>query len=299
MTSFEIRGGNPLNGEVTPQGAKNEALQVLAATLLTPHPITIKNLPDILDVQAMIELLADMGVEVTRHTPNQYTFCARTIDLEYLISPAFQKKSGRLRGAVMLAGPLLARFKKAYIPQPGGDKIGRRRLDTHILGFQKLGARFDYDNEQHVFTLEADALTGTYMLLDEPSVTGTANILMAAITAKGKTRIYHAACEPYIQQLCRMLNRMGASISGIGSNLLTIQGVEPDSLQGCEHTILADMIEVGSFIGLAAMTSGDDARACSGVSITPGETALTRMPFGASSRATLRVKVDTKALVPA
>lgn len=227
MTSFEIRGGNPLNGEVTPQGAKNEALQVLAATLLTPHPITIKNLPDILDVQAMIELLADMGVEVTRHTPNQYTFCARTINLEYLISPAFQKKSGRLRGAVMLAGPLLARFKKAYIPQPGGDKIGRRRLDTHILGFQKLGARFDYDNEQHVFTLEADALTGTYMLLDEPSVTGTANILMAAITAKGKTRIYHAACEPYIQQLCRMLNRMGASISGIGSNLLTIRGLNP------------------------------------------------------------------------
>ena len=256
MTSFEIRGGNPLNGEVTPQGAKNEALQVLAATLLTPNPVTIKNLPNILDVQAMIELLADMGVEVTCHTPNEYTFCARDINLDYLISPAFQKKSGRLRGAVMLAGPLLARFEKAYIPQPGGDKIGRRRLDTHILGFQKLGARFEYDNEQHVFTLNADALTGTYMLLDEPSVTGTANILMAAITAKGKTRIYHAACEPYIQQLCRMLNRMGASISGIGSNLLTIQGVEPDSLQGCEHTILADMIEVGSFIGLAAMTSG-------------------------------------------
>lgn len=256
MTSFEIRGGNPLNGEVTPQGAKNEALQVLAATLLTPNPVTIKNLPNILDVQAMIELLADMGVEVTCHTPNEYTFCARNINLDYLISPAFQKKSGRLRGAVMLAGPLLARFKKAYIPQPGGDKIGRRRLDTHILGFQKLGARFQYDTEQHVFTLEADALTGTYMLLDEPSVTGTANILMAAITAKGKTRIYHAACEPYIQQLCRMLNRMGASISGIGSNLLTIRGVEPESLQGCEHTILADMIEVGSFIGLAAMTSG-------------------------------------------
>ncbi|MBU3677040.1 MAG: UDP-N-acetylglucosamine 1-carboxyvinyltransferase, partial [Chitinophagaceae bacterium] len=249
--------GNPLHGEVTPQGAKNEALQILAATLLTPHPVTIHNLPDILDVQAMIELLGDMGVAVTRHDANNYTFCARDINLDYLISPAFRKKSGRLRGAVMLAGPLLARFKKAYIPQPGGDKIGRRRLDTHILGFQKLGARFHYDEEQHVFTLEADALNGTYMLLDEPSVTGTANILMAAITAKGKTRIYHAACEPYIQQLCRLLNRMGAQISGIGSNLLTIRGVEPEKLQGCEHTILADMIEVGSFIGLAAMTSGD------------------------------------------
>lgn len=257
MTSFEIRGGNPLNGEVTPQGAKNEALQILAATLLTPHPVTIHNVPDILDVQAMIELLGDMGVEVTRHDANNYTFCARDINLEYLISAEFRKKSGRLRGAVMLAGPLLARFKKAYIPQPGGDKIGRRRLDTHILGFQKLGARFHYDEEQHVFTLDADALTGTYMLLDEPSVTGTANILMAAITAKGKSRIYHAACEPYIQQLCRLLNRMGAQISGIGSNLLTIRGVEPEKLQGCEHTILADMIEVGSFIGLAAMTSGD------------------------------------------
>lgn len=257
MTSFEIRGGNPLNGEVTPQGAKNEALQILAATLLTPNPVTIHNLPDILDVQAMIELLGDMGVEVTRHDANNYTFCAKDIHLDYLISPEFKKKSGRLRGAVMLAGPLLARFKKAYIPQPGGDKIGRRRLDTHILGFQKLGARFEYDDEQHVFTLEADVLTGTYMLLDEPSVTGTANILMAAITAKGKTRIYHAACEPYIQQLCRLLNRMGAQISGIGSNLLTIRGVEAERLQGCEHTILADMIEVGSFIGLAAMTSGD------------------------------------------
>ncbi len=257
MTSFEIRGGNPLNGEVTPQGAKNEALQILAATLLTPHPVTIHNVPDILDVQAMIELLGDMGVDVTRHDANNYTFCARDINLEYLISAEFRKKSGRLRGAVMLAGPLLARFKKAYIPQPGGDKIGRRRLDTHILGFQKLGARFHYDEEQHVFTLDADALTGTYMLLDEPSVTGTANILMAAITAKGKSRIYHAACEPYIQQLCRLLNRMGAQISGIGSNLLTIRGVEPEKLQGCEHTILADMIEVGSFIGLAAMTSGD------------------------------------------
>jgi UDP-N-acetylglucosamine 1-carboxyvinyltransferase len=257
MNSFEIIGGTPLNGEVTPQGAKNEALQILAATMLTSQKITIHNLPDILDVRALIELLVDLGVDVEKHSPNDYSFQAKNINLEYLISPEYKKKSGRLRGAVMLAGPLLARFKKAYIPQPGGDKIGRRRLDTHILGFEKLGATYTYNEEQHFFTLEANQLVGNYMLLDEPSVTGTANILMAAICAKGKTRIYNAACEPYLQQLCRLLNRMGASISGIGSNLLTIKGIDAESLVGCEHTILADMIEVGSFIGLAAMTGGD------------------------------------------
>ncbi|HMN32417.1 MAG: UDP-N-acetylglucosamine 1-carboxyvinyltransferase [Chitinophagaceae bacterium] len=256
-TSFEIRGGTPLNGEVTPQGAKNEALQVISAVLLSPYPITIKNIPDIIDVRLLIELLEEMGVQVKKHTANQYTFCAKNINLEYLISNEYKKKSGRLRGAVMLAGPLLARFKKAYIPQPGGDKIGRRRLDTHILGFEKLGVSYSYHDEEHFYTLKTKELKGTYLLLDEPSVTGTANILMAAIAAKGKTRIYNAACEPYIQQLCRMLNRMGARISGVGSNLLTINGVEIDSLKSCEHEILADMIEVGSFIGLAAMTGGD------------------------------------------
>jgi UDP-N-acetylglucosamine 1-carboxyvinyltransferase len=250
MNSFEIYGGTPLNGEVTPQGAKNEALQVIAATLLTPEKIIINNIPDIVDVRMLIELLQDLGVEVEKLTPNNYTFQAKEIDLEYLISTEYKKKSGKLRGAVMLAGPLLARFGKAYIPQPGGDKIGRRRLDTHILGFQKLGANYQYNQEEHFFTIETKGMVGTYMLLDEPSVTGTANILMAAVVAKGKTRIYNAACEPYLQQLCRMLNRMGARISGIGSNLLTV-------FKGCDHTILADMIEVGSFIGLAAMTGGD------------------------------------------
>ncbi|MBK8685537.1 MAG: UDP-N-acetylglucosamine 1-carboxyvinyltransferase [Bacteroidetes bacterium] len=257
MNSFEIYGGNPLNGEVQPQGAKNEALQVIAATLLTPHKVLIRNIPDIVDVRMLIELMQDLGVEVEKITPNEYAFEAKNINLEYLISPEYKKKSGKLRGAVMLAGPLLARFKKAYIPQPGGDKIGRRRLDTHILGFEKLGAKYHYHEEEHFFQLEADQLTGTYMLLDEPSVTGTANILMAAVVAKGKTRIYNAACEPYLQQLCRMLNRMGAHITGIGSNLLTVYGVDPESFMGCDHRILADMIEVGSFIGLAAMTGGD------------------------------------------
>lgn len=257
MNSFEIYGGNPLSGEVTPQGAKNEALQVLACTLISKEKIIIRNIPDILDVRMLIELLQDLGVEVEKHSPNEYSFQAKNINLEFLISPEYKKKSGKLRGAVMLAGPLLARFKKAYIPQPGGDKIGRRRLDTHILGFEKLGATYHYNDEEHFFTLEAKELKGTYMLLDEPSVTGTANILMAAVVAKGKTRIYNAACEPYLQQLCRMLNRMGARISGIGSNLLTIQGVDADSFKGCDHTILADMIEVGSFIGMAAMTGGD------------------------------------------
>ena len=257
MNSFEIYGGNPLSGEVTPQGAKNEALQVLACTLISKEKIIIRNIPDILDVRMLIELLQDLGVEVEKQSPNEYSFQAKNINLEFLISPEYKKKSGKLRGAVMLAGPLLARFKKAYIPQPGGDKIGRRRLDTHILGFEKLGATYHYNDEEHFFTLEAKELKGTYMLLDEPSVTGTANILVAAVVAKGKTRIYNAACEPYLQQLCRMLNRMGARISGIGSNLLTIQGVDADSFKGCDHTILADMIEVGSFIGMAAMTGGD------------------------------------------
>ncbi len=257
MNSFEIYGGVPLQGEVTPQGAKNEALQVIAATLMSPEKIRISNIPDILDVRMLIELLKDLGVEVEKHTPNEYSFQAKNVNLEYLISPEFKKKSGKLRGAVMLAGPMLARFKKAYIPQPGGDKIGRRRLDTHILGFEKLGANYHFNEDENLFTLTTDQLIGTYMLLDEPSVTGTANILMAAVVAKGKTRLYNAACEPYLQQLCRMLNRMGARISGIGSNLLTINGVDAESLKGCDHKILADMIEVGSFIGMAAMTGGD------------------------------------------
>jgi UDP-N-acetylglucosamine 1-carboxyvinyltransferase len=257
VNSFEIQGGAPLIGTVKPQGAKNEALQVISAVLLTAQPVTINNIPDILDVNALIDLLAAMGVQVERHTRSSATFTAADVNLDYLISPEFKQKSGKLRGSVMLAGPLLARFGKAYIPQPGGDKIGRRRLDTHILGFEKLGAQFTYNNQEHFFQLNAPKLTGTYMLLDEPSVTGTANVLMSAVVAEGKTRIYNAACEPYIQQLCRMLNRMGAKISGVGSNLLTVQGVDKNSFVGCDHTILADMIEVGSFIGMAAMTGGD------------------------------------------
>jgi UDP-N-acetylglucosamine 1-carboxyvinyltransferase len=257
VNSFEIIGGNPLSGTVRPQGAKNEALQILSAVLLTPEEVTINNIPDILDVNALIDLLADMGVEVNRVNRHTATFKANNVNLDYLISDVYKKKSGKLRGAVMLAGPLLARYGKAYIPQPGGDKIGRRRLDTHVLGFEKLGAKYTYHETEHFFEIIGDQLEGTYLLMDEPSVTGTANILMSAIVAKGKTRIYNAACEPYVQQLCRMLNRMGARISGIGSNLLTIQGVAKDSFRGTEHTILADMIEVGSFIGMAAMTQGE------------------------------------------
>jgi UDP-N-acetylglucosamine 1-carboxyvinyltransferase len=257
VNSFEIHGGNPLMGTVIPQGAKNEALQIIAAVLLTPHEVTINNIPDILDVNALIDLIADMGVKVTRVSRSVAKFEAKDVNLEYLISADFKKKSGKLRGSVMLAGPLLTRFGKAYIPQPGGDKIGRRRLDTHILGFEKLGAKYIYNENDHFFTITADKLVGTYLLMDEPSVTGTANVLMAAISAEGKTRIYNAACEPYIQQLCRMLNRMGAKISGVGSNLLTVQGIDKDAILGCDHTILADMIEVGSFIGMAAMTGGD------------------------------------------
>lgn len=259
MTSntFEIVGGKKLHGEIIPQGAKNEALQVIAAVVLTPDKITIHNIPDILDVQMLIQLLRDMGVLVERLSNNAFTFQAKDINLDYLISEDFKKKSGKLRGSVMLAGPLLARYNKAYIPQPGGDKIGRRRLDTHINAFEKLNVQTGYNNEEHFFTLETDRLEGTYILMEEPSVTGTANVLMSAICAEGKTRLYNAACEPYVQQLCRMLNRMGAEIEGIGSNLLTIKGVDVNKLHGTEHTVLADMIEVGSFIGLAAMTGSE------------------------------------------
>ncbi|HNU89011.1 MAG TPA: UDP-N-acetylglucosamine 1-carboxyvinyltransferase, partial [Ferruginibacter sp.] len=255
MQSFEVRGGKKLSGEITPQGAKNEALQIISAVLLTPEKVTIKNIPDIIDVNLLIELLGEMNVKISRQTRDTCTFQADEVDVDYLHSEAYHKKSGKLRGSVMLAGPMLARFKKAYIPKPGGDKIGRRRLDTHIIGFEKMGAHFSYHTDDGFFHLETTGLKGINMLLDEPSVTGTANILMAASMANGTTTIYNAACEPYIQQLCKMLNRMGAKISGIGSNMLSITGV--DSLGGTEHTMLPDMIEVGSFIGLAAMTQSD------------------------------------------
>jgi len=252
LNSFEVIGGKKLKGTIIPQGAKNEALQIISAVLLTPEKITIKNIPDILDVNLLIELLSDMDVKIERPDRHTCIFQADNINIDYLHSEAFRKKSGRLRGSVMLAGPLLARFRKAFIPKPGGDKIGRRRLDTHIIGFEKLGVSFNYQAEDGFFHLEAAELKGTFLLLDEPSVTGTANIVMAAVMAKGTTTIYNAACEPYLQQLCKMLNRMGAKISGIASNMLVIEGV--DYLGGTEHTMLPDMIEVGSFIGLAAMT---------------------------------------------
>lgn len=252
MKAFEVIGGKRLQGEIVPQGAKNEALQILSAVLLTPEPVTINNIPDILDVNLLIDLLADLGVKVNRIDRHTCVFEARDVQLDKLEDPAFQKNSSRLRGSVMIAGPLLARFKKAFIPKPGGDKIGRRRLDTHIIGFEKLGVKFEYEQGEGFFRLTANELKGTNLLLDEPSVTGTANILFAAVMAKGTTTIYNAACEPYIQQLCKMLNRMGAKISGISSNLLTIEGV--DALGGTSHSMLPDMIEVGSFIGLAAMT---------------------------------------------
>ena len=255
MSSFEVIGGKKLQGEITPQGAKNEALQILSAVLLTAETVTIHNIPDILDVNLLIELLADIGVTIQRINQHRCSFTADNIDVNFLASEAFRKKSGRLRGSVMLAGPMLARFKKAYIPKPGGDKIGRRRLDTHIIGFQKLGASFEYDEANNCSKLASPQLKGAYMLLDEPSVTGTANIVMAAVLAEGITTIYNAACEPYVQQLCKMLNSMGAKISGIGSNLLIIDGVE--KLHGTTHTMLPDMIEVGSFIGLAAMTQSE------------------------------------------
>ena len=255
MSSFEVIGGKKLRGEIIPQGAKNEALQIISAVLLTSEKVIIKNIPDITDVNLQIELLQEMNVKVERPQRDTCIFEASDVDVDYLKSKEFKKKSGRLRGSVMLAGPMLARFKKAFIPKPGGDKIGRRRLDTHILSFEKLGAEFSYNQEDSYFSLTTPALKGTYILLDEPSVTGTANTIMAAVMAEGTTTIYNAACEPYIQQLCKMLNRMGANISGIGSNLLNIQGVE--KLTGTEHTILPDMIEIGSFIGLAAMTQSD------------------------------------------
>ena len=255
MSAFEVQGGKKLHGEIIPQGAKNEALQIISAVLLTPEKITVSNIPDILDVNLLIELLGDIGVKTERPQRDTCIFQADDINIDYLHSEAYKKKSGRLRGSVMLAGPMLARFKKAFIPKPGGDKIGRRRLDTHIIGFEKLGAAFTYNNDEGIFHLDGSALKGTHILLDEPSVTGTANIVMAAVMAKGITSIYNAACEPYLQQLCNMLNRMGAKITGVGSNLLTIEGV--DYLQGTSHRMLPDMIEVGSFIGLAAMTQSD------------------------------------------
>ena len=254
MGSFEVTGGKKLKGEITPQGAKNEALQVISAVLLTAEKITIHNIPDITDVNLQIELLEGLGVKVERIDRKTCIFQADSINVDYLASPEFKKKTGRLRGSVMLAGPMLARFKQAYIPKPGGDKIGRRRLDTHIVAFQKLGARFDFDDTSF-FHLHATQLMAANMLLDEPSVTGTANIIMAAVMATGTTTIYNAACEPYIQQLCKMLNTMGAKISGIASNMLFIEGV--NELSGTSHTILPDMIEVGSFIGLAAMTQSN------------------------------------------
>lgn len=255
MNAFEIRGGNTLSGSITPQGAKNEALQVLCAVLLTDSPVTLKNVPDIIDVNTLIELLEDMGVKVSKPSANTVVLQADGIDPDYFNTHAFKKKSGKLRGTVMLAGPMLARFKKAYIPQPGGDKIGRRRLDTHILGFEKMGVAFDYDQENQMFSLNGANLHGARILMEEPSVTGTANLLMAAVLAEGMTTIYNAACEPYVQQLCLMLNSMGAKITGISSNLLIVEGVK--TLGGCTHTLLADMIEVGSFIGLAAMTQSE------------------------------------------
>ena len=255
MHSFEVTGGKKLHGEITPQGAKNEALQIISAVLLTPEKITITNIPDITDVNLLIELLGEMNVKVERTSRDTCIFQADDVNIDYLHSEAYKKKSGKLRGSVMLAGPMLARFKKAFIPKPGGDKIGRRRLDTHIIGFEKLGASFTYHEEDGFFHLKAPNLKGANLLLDEPSVTGTANIVMAASMAKGTTTIYNAACEPYIQQLCKMLNRMGAKITGIGSNMLTLEGV--DYLRGTDHRMLPDMIEVGSFIGLAAMTQSD------------------------------------------
>lgn len=255
MSSFQVIGGKKLRGEIVPQGAKNEALQIISAVLLTAEKITITNIPDIVDVNLQIELLKEMGVKVERVSRDTCTFQADAVNVDHLGSEEFRQKSGKLRGSVMLAGPLLARYKKAYIPKPGGDKIGRRRLDTHIIGFQKLGAHFEFDDAQHYFQLTTTGLKGVSLLLDEPSVTGTANILMASVMAEGTTTIYNAACEPYLQQLCKMLNRMGAKITGVGSNLLTIEGVK--ELRGTEHRMLPDMIEVGSFIGLAAMTQSE------------------------------------------
>ncbi|MFM9909569.1 MAG: UDP-N-acetylglucosamine 1-carboxyvinyltransferase [Chitinophagaceae bacterium] len=255
MHSFEVTGGKKLRGEIIPQGAKNEALQIISAVLLTPEKVTVTNIPDILDVNLLIELLGEMNVSIERPQRDTCVFAAENINIDYLHSESYRKKSGRLRGSVMLAGPLLARFRKAFIPKPGGDKIGRRRLDTHIIGFEKLGATFTYHEEDGFFHIEAPHLHGANMLLDEPSVTGTANIIMAAVMAKGTTTIYNAACEPYLQQLCKMICRMGGKITGIGSNRIIIEGT--DYLGGTSHRLLPDMIEIGSFVGLAAMTQGD------------------------------------------
>ena len=255
MGTFQIEGGHKLKGEIQPQGAKNEALQILCAVLLTPEKVTINNIPDIIDINILISLLGNLGVKIQKLAHGSYSFQADDVNLKYLESPDFKKEGSSLRGSIMVVGPLLARFGKGYIPKPGGDKIGRRRLDTHFEGFIKLGANFRYNREEYFYGVEADKLVGTDMLLDEASVTGTANILMAAVLAQGTTTIYNAACEPYIQQLCKMLNSMGANITGVGSNLLTIEGVE--SLGGCTHTVLPDMIEIGSWIGLAAMTKSE------------------------------------------
>src|SRR5690606_37829007 len=256
MASFEVIGGRKLSGEITPQGAKNEALQVICAVLLTEEPVTITNIPDIVDVNKLIQLLSEMGVHVIRDDEETYTFEARNINLDYLGTKEFVKLGRAIRGSVMIMGPLLTRFGKCNLPKPGGDKIGRRRMDTHFIGLEKLGAKFQYDSNDDFFHINAEGrLKGTYMLLDEASVTGTANIIMGAVMAEGLTTIYNAACEPYVQQLCKMLNRMGARIGGISSNLLTIEGV--DQLSGTTHTMLPDMIEVGSFIGLAAMTQSE------------------------------------------
>ncbi len=255
MGTFKIEGGHPLSGEITPQGAKNEALQILCAVLLTAEEVTINNIPDIVDVNKLISILEDLGVKVQKKNKGSYSFKADNVDMDYLQSAEFKQGGRELRGSIMLVGPLLARFGKGYIPKPGGDKIGRRRLDTHFEGFINLGAKFRYNKEEHFYGVEAEKLKGTYMLLDEASVTGTANIVMAAVMAEGTTTIYNAACEPYLQQLCKMLNRMGAKISGVGSNLLIIEGVT--KLGGTEHTMLPDMIEIGSWIGLAAMTKSE------------------------------------------
>lgn len=255
MGSFIIEGGHKLKGKIQPQGAKNEALQILCAVLLTTEKVIINNVPDIVDINILIELLKDLGVKVEKLSKYSYSFQADEINLDYLTSDEFKEKGTRIRGSIMIVGPLLARFGKGFIPRPGGDKIGRRRLDTHFIGFQRLGAEFEYDSKESFYRVTTKGLKGTYMLLDEASVTGTANIVMTAVMAKGTTTIYNAACEPYIQQLCKMLNSMGANIQGIGSNLLTVEGV--DYLGGCEHTILPDMIEIGSFIGLAAMTQSE------------------------------------------
>ena len=257
MGILKIEGGIRLKGEITPQGAKNEALQILCAILLTPEKVTINNVPDIIDINKLITLLGNLGVKIQKNGPNSYTFQADEVNVNYLETEAFKKEGGALRGSIMIVGPLLARFGKGYIPKPGGDKIGRRRLDTHFEGFINLGAKFRYNKEDHFYGVEtpAEGLQGAHMLLDEASVTGTANIVMAAVLAKGTTTIYNAACEPYLQQLCKMLNSMGAKITGVGSNLLTIEGVA--SLGGCEHRILPDMIEIGSWIGLAAMTKSE------------------------------------------